>query len=310
MHKPVLVKEVLTHLLTEKSGIIFDATVGMGGHSEAILSHSAYRGELICTDRDQDALQIAGNRLAKYKDRIRFAHIRFSQITDFLSESNIGHVSGFLFDLGLCALHLEKKERGFSFQLDGPLDMRMDATQTKTALEVVNQYPLTQLTDVIRRFGQERLAKPIARAIIKSRSRAPLKTTLQLRGAIESVLSPRHRIKSLARVFQAVRIEVNDELGELKQGLKQATDSLAPAGRLAVISYHSLEHRLIREKLRRESGGCICPPHLPICSCQARANLRMITPKSIVPSDREKEDNPQSRSAKLWVAEKLAVEHS
>jgi len=310
MHNPVLVREVLVHLLTERSEIIFDATVGTGGHSEAILDHSAYRGKLICTDRDQDALTIARNRLAKHKNRIRFAHLRFSQITGFLSESNISYVSGFLFDPGLCALHLEKKKRGFSFQLDGPLDMRMDATQSKTALEVVNQYSLTQLADVLWKFGQERLAKPIARAIVKSRSRAAIRTTMQLRSAVESVLNPRHRVKSLARVFQAIRIEVNDELSELKQGLEQAIDSMAPAGRLAVISYHSLEHRLIREKLRRESGGCTCPPDLPICSCQARARLRMITSKPIVPSTRERQDNPQSRSAKLWLAERLALGRS
>lgn len=308
MHKPVLVKEVLDYLLTERSKVIFDATVGTGGHAEAILADSSYRGELICTDRDKEALRIAGRRLLRYRDRIRLAHLRFSQITDFLGKSNTGLVSGFLFDLGLCSLHLQDKIRGFSFQLDGPLDMRMDQTQSKTALQVVNQYSPTQLAEVFWRFGQERLSRPIAKAIANRRRRKTIQSTRELREVVEPVLNPRHRIKSLARVFQAIRIEVNGELTELKQGLKQAINSLAPGGRLVVISYHSLEHRMIREKLRRESGGCVCPPNLPVCSCKAKASLRIITPQPIIPSGQERQENPQSRSAKLWATEKLETE--
>ncbi len=310
MHKPVLVKEVLDCLLTERSEIIFDATVGTGGHAEAILADSRYKGELICADRDEDALAIAGRRLLRQGDRVRLVHLPFSRIAGFLSELNISRVSGFLFDLGLSALHLQDEKRGFSFQLDGPLDMRMDRTQSKTALQVVNEYSRTQLADIFWKFGQERLSKPIAKAIVNRRRRTAIRTTLELRNVLESVLNPRHRVKSLARVFQAIRIEVNGELIELKEGLKQAIDFLAPGGRLAVISYHSLEHGLIREKLRREGGGCVCPPDLPVCSCQAKARLRMVTPKPILPSTREKEENPQSRSAKLWAAEKLEAEPS
>jgi 16S rRNA (cytosine1402-N4)-methyltransferase len=305
MHKPVLVKEVLDHLLTEKSEILFDATVGTGGHAEALIEKLKHGGELICTDRDEDALRIAKRRLAPHRDRIRFAHLRFSQIDKLLYDLNIKEVSGFLFDLGLCALHLEDRKRGFSFQLDGPLDMRMDRSQPRNAVDVVNNYSLTDLAGVLRRFGQERLAKRIAGAVVSRRRKAPILTTQQLRYVVESAVNPRYRIKSLARVFQAIRIEVNDELAELKQGLDQGIRNLAPGGRLAVISYHSLEHRLIRDRFRRESRGCVCPPELPVCSCQAKARLRMVGARPTVPSPEEEEENPQSRSAKLWVAEKL-----
>lgn len=305
MHRPVLVKEVLDNLVTERSDIIFDASVGTGGHAEAILSRLKRKGELICTDRDKDALSIARRRLAPYKGRITFAHLRFSQIDQFLSGLGIPGVSGFLFDLGLCALHLEKAERGFSFQLDGKLDMRMDRSQPRDARQVVNNYPLSRLSEILWKFGQERLHKRIARAIVNRRRTTPILTTLQLRGAVEPVINPRYRVKSLARIFQAIRIEVNDELTELRRGLDGAIRFLAPGGRLAVISYHSLEHKLIRDRIRRESKGCICPPDLPVCSCGVKATLRMMAKKPIVPSPQEKEENPKSRSAKLWVAEKL-----
>lgn len=305
MHRPVLVKEVVDYLLTEEAQIICDATVGTGGHSEAILLRLKTRGDLICIDRDRDALKIAKRRLARFQGRIRFAHLRFSQIDELLSGLRLSGLSGFLFDLGLCALHLEKAERGFSFQVDGPLDMRMDQSQTQNALEVVNHYSLSELADILWRFGQEKLSRRVAGAIVKRREKRPIQTTLQLREAVEPVINPRYRVKSLARIFQAIRIEVNDELTELKRGLDQAVGFLAPGGRLAVISYQSLEHRLIRDKIRRESRGCICPPDLPVCSCGVKATLRMTAKKPIVPSPQEKEENPQSRSAKLWVAEKL-----
>jgi 16S rRNA (cytosine1402-N4)-methyltransferase len=306
MHQPVLVKEVLNNLLSEKSKILIDATVGTGGHAEAILTKLKEKSKLICIDRDENALKIAKRRLVRHQREIEFAHLRFSQIEDFLSSLNIKEVSGFLFDLGLCSLHLENKERGFSFQLDGPLDMRMDRSQSKSAFEVINNYSFSELTMILYKFGQERFSKKIARAIVNKRRKAPILTTFQLRGLVESVINPRYRIKSLARVFQAIRIEVNDELAELREGLKQAIRLLAPGGRLCVISYHSLEHGLIREKMRRESKGCVCPPDLPVCCCGAKATLRMITTKPILPSSEEIQANPKARSAKLWVAEKLS----
>jgi len=305
MHQPVLVKEVLNNLLTEDSEIIVDATVGSGGHAEVIATKLKKKDRLICIDRDENALKIAKKHLALHKSKIEFAHLRFSQIGDFLLSLHIKEISGFLFDLGLCSLHLKEAERGFSFQLDGPLDMRMDQSQSKNAFEVVNHYSLSELTRIFYKFGQERFSKKIARAMVNQRKKAPILTTFQLRGLVESVINPRYRIKSLARCFQAIRIEVNDELSELRQGLNQAIGFLTGGGRLCIISYHSLEHRLIRDKMRRESRGCNCPPDLPVCCCAARATLRMIT-KPIVPSPGEKERNPGARSAKLWVAEKLS----
>jgi len=304
VHQPVLVNEVVENLLTEQSEIILDATVGAGGHAEAILTK--FKGKLIGIDRDQSALQIAERRLASFRNRTKFSHFRFSKMGDFLSSLNLKEVSGILFDLGLCSLHLDDSQRGFSFQSDGPLDMRMDQSQPKSAMEVVNNYSVSELTTILFKFGQERFSHKIARAMVNLRSKSIITTTSQVRDLVESVVNPRYRIKSLARVFQAIRIEVNDELDELKEGLKTAIDSLAPGGRLCVISYHSLEHGLIKDKLRRESKGCICPPDLPICACGTKATLRMITKKPIVPSPEEKEENPRSRSAKLWVAEKLS----
>ncbi len=305
LHQPVLVKEVLENLLLESPKVICDATVGTGGHAEAIVAKVKPSVRLICIDRDANALNIARRRLAPYRNRICFAHLRFSQIENLLSRLNLKEVSGFLFDLGLCSTQLENKKRGFSFQLDGPLDMRMDRSQEKSAFEVVNYYSQSDLVKIFKRFGQEKYSKKIARAIVSRGKVSPISTTFQLRVLVESVINPKFRIKSLARVFQAIRIEVNQELEELKQGLNQAIRCLAPKGRLCVISYHSLEHRLIREKMRKESKGCICPPHLPVCCCEAKANLRVITTKPITPSLEEKERNPRARSARLWAAEKL-----
>jgi 16S rRNA (cytosine1402-N4)-methyltransferase len=307
MHQPVLVKEVLEALLPEGSEIIFDATVGTGGHAKAIASKLKGEARLICIDRDEDALRIARTRLAEHKRRIRFAHLRFSRIEDFLSDLNVRSVSGFLFDLGVCALHLEDADRGFSFQRDGPLDMRMDRSQSKNARDVVSDYSLSELTRILWEFGQEKLSRKIARAILSRRRRSAILTTFQLRDVVESAVGHRYVIKSLARVFQAIRIEVNDELVELSQGLNQAISALAPGGRLAVISYHSLEHRLVRNRIRQKSRGCICPPELPVCNCGANATLRTISRKPQLPSPEEIEANPSARSAKLWVAEKLGT---
>jgi 16S rRNA (cytosine1402-N4)-methyltransferase len=197
MHRPVLVKEVLEGLEPEKRETIVDTTVGTGGHAEAILSRLKGKAKLICTDRDDDALKIAKTRLAEHEKRIRFAHVRFSQIEELLSDLNLRSVSGFLFDLGLSALHLEDAKRGFSFQLDGPLDMRMDRSQSKNAGEVVNDYSLSELARILWEFGQERFSRKIARAIVNRRRRSPILSTLQLRDVVESAIDKRYRIKSL-----------------------------------------------------------------------------------------------------------------
>ena len=307
MHQPVLVKEVLEALAPEKCDVIVDATVGTGGHAEAILAKLKGKAKLICIDRDRNALRIAKRRLAKHEGRVHFAHLEFGRIEALLSDLNLRSVSGFLFDLGLCALHLQNAKRGFSFQLDGPLDMRMDGSQSKSACDVVGTYPFSRLARILRDFGEERFSKKIARAVVNRRERSPILTTFQLRDVVESAIDKRYRIKSLARVFQAIRIEVNDELNQLKQGLNQAIGLLAPGGRLVLLSYHSLEHRLIRETMRQKSKGCICPPDLPVCGCGARAVLRLITRKPVVPAREEIDANPSARSAKLWAAERLGA---
>ena len=305
-HKPVLLREVLENLLTSKSGIFVDATLGTGGHAEAIVSHLGPKGRLICIDRDESLLEIAKKRLDKYKHKVKFGHLRFSQIKDFASTLKIKELSGILFDLGVCSLHLDDPQRGFSFQSEGHLDMRMDLSQSKTAAFVVNNYSLSDLTKLLFEFGQERFSKRIARAIVGQREKNKISTTFQLRKLVESKVNPRYRIKSLARVFQAIRIEVNDELEELRKGLVQAIELLTPQGRLCAISYHSLEHRIIKEIIKREAKGCVCPPDFPECLCGAKATLRMVTRKPIVPSAQEIKENPRARSAKLWVAEKLS----
>jgi 16S rRNA (cytosine1402-N4)-methyltransferase len=303
MHQPVLVKEVVDNLVTENSRIIVDATVGTGGHAEAILSR--YPVELIGMDRDLSALQIARHRLARYQERITLGQIRFNQIEEYLSSLKIKEVSGFLFDLGLSSLQLDTPDRGFSFQTEGPLDMRMDQSQSKNAFEVVNRYPVARLIRILFQYGQEKFSKRIGRAIVRRRNEAPITTTSELKEVVESVIYPPFRTKSLARVFQAIRMEVNDEINQLKEGLNQAIRLLMPGGRLCAISYHSLEHQLIKRKLKSESRGCICPPRLPVCNCGARATLRIVTPRPLTPSPEEKQFNPRSRSAQLWVAEKL-----
>ena len=305
-HQPVLLREVLENLLTSKSGIYFDATIGTGGHGEAIVSQLDPEGKLICTDRDESLLEIAKKRLGKYKDRIKFAHLCFSRIKELVVALKIKEVSGFLFDLGVCSLHLDDPQRGFSFQSDGPLDMRMDLSQSKTASFVVNNYSLSELTKILFEFGQEKFSKRIARSIVRQREKNKISTTFQLRQLVESKVNPRYRIKSLARVFQAIRIEVNDELKELREGVDQAIELLTPQGRLCVISYHSLEHRIIKDTIKREAKGCVCPPDFPECLCGAKATLRMVTKKPMVSSSQEIKDNPRARSAKLWIAERLS----
>ena len=306
-HQPVLLREVLENLLTSKSGIYFDATVGTGGHAEAIASQLGSEGKLICLDRDESSLEIAKERLTKHRDKVRFAHLCFTQIKDLVSALKIREITGFLFDLGVCSLHLDDPQRGFSFQSDGPLDMRMDLTQSKTASEVVNDYSLSDLTRILFEFGEERFSKRIAQAIVRQRERSEISTTFELRRLVESRVDPRYRIKSLARVFQAIRMEVGDELEELSKGLDQAIQLLAPRGRLCAISYHSLEHRMVKDKIRGSITGHVAPPDSPENLCRqtpGKAVLRMVTKKPLIPSAQEIEDNPRARSAKLWIAEK------
>ncbi len=302
VHKPVLLKEIVENLITDKSGIYLDATVGYGGHALEILKNLNPEARLMATDRDQQALKAANDHLREFENQVSLAQVKFSQLEDFLNQQNIKRLSGFLFDLGLGSWQIESESRGFSYLKEGPLDMRMDQSQSLTAYQVVTSYSEEKLAWIFKNYGEEKFSKKIARAIKDSKKE--IQTTLDLRRIVEKVVRT-NLIKSLARVFQALRIEVNQELEELKKGIEIAVKFLKPQGRLAIISYHSLEDKIVKETFRQLSKGCLCPPAVPVCVCGAKPELKILTKKPIVPSEKEKKTNPKSRSAKLRVGGKL-----
>jgi len=302
VHKPVLLDDVLENLITDKSGTYLDATVGYGGHSLGILDRLNPEGKLIGTDRDQEALSVAKKNLKEFGDRVVLAQVSFSQLEDFLRQQNISQISGFLFDIGMGSWQIETEERGFSYLKPGPLDMRMDRKQSLTAYDIVNRYSEEKLVWIFKNYGEERFAKKIAKALKNTKSE--IRTTSDLRKMVEKVVRT-NVIKTLARVFQALRIEVNQELEELKKGIETAVKFLNPQGRLAIISYHSLEDRIVKESFRELAKGCKCPPTLPVCICGAKPELKILTGKPIVSTEKEKKSNPKSRSAKLRVGVKI-----
>ena len=302
VHKPVLLDEVLENLITDKSGTYLDATVGYGGHSLGILNRLNPEGKLIGTDRDQEALSVAKKNLKEFGDRVVLAQVSFSQLEDFLRQQNISQISGFLFDIGMGSWQIETEERGFSYLKPGPLDMRMDRKQSLTAYDIVNRYSEEKLVWIFKNYGEERFAKKIAKALKNTKSE--IRTTSDLRKMVEKVVRT-NVIKTLARVFQALRIEVNQELEELKKGIETAVKFLNPQGRLAIISYHSLEDRIVKESFRELAKGCKCPPTLPVCICGAKPELKILNKKPIVATEKEKKLNPKSRSAKLRVGVKI-----
>jgi len=308
-HIPVLLDQVLEYLLVDPDGTYIDTTVGGGGHSEGILKKLSSKGKLIGIDRDEDALRYSKEKLEKFSHKVSFFKVNFGDLSPFLIDLKINDISGFLFDLGLSSLQLENPERGFSYLKEGPLDMRMDTSQTEKALDVVNQYSAYELSKIFFQYGEERYSRPIAQEIVKRRKKEKIKTTKQLKDAIESKVNPKYRIKSLSRIFQAIRIEVNDELQELEKGLNSAVGFLRPNGRICVIAYHSLEDRLVKFTFNRLSKGCICPPEFPKCICgrEALKELEILTKKPIRPETEEIERNPKARSAKLRVAERSAL---
>jgi 16S rRNA (cytosine1402-N4)-methyltransferase len=253
-------------------------------------------------DADPEALQIARKKLATFGPRVTLVQGNFVHLEEFASQRGFFPVDGVFFDLGISSMQLSAKARGFSFQQDGPLDMRMDPRQSQTAADLVNRLPAEELADLIWQYGEERHSRRIARAIVGAR---PLQTTGQLARVVAQALRRRGRIHPATRTFQALRIAVNDELKALESALPQANRLLAPGGRIAVISFHSLEDRLVKQFFRREAQDCICPPRMPICTCGHEATLRIITRRPVAPSETEVARNPRSRSAKLRVAERL-----
>jgi 16S rRNA (cytosine1402-N4)-methyltransferase len=302
-HLSVLYHEIIHALNPKSSGTYIDATVGAGGHAWGILEASSPSGKLIGFDLDPQALGLAHQRLAVFSGRFTLIQASYITLPQQMKNLKLNQVEGIVLDLGVSSMQLDNAERGFSFMRDGPLDMRFGPTQTTTAADLVNTLPETDLADIIFRFGEDRNSRRIARAIIGGR---PYSTTRQLALAIEkSVGRGREHIHPATRTFQALRIAVNEELQSIEEILPKAVEALVPGGRLAVISFHSLEDRLVKQFSRRESRDCICPPEQLVCNCGHRASIREITRHPILPKEDEIETNPRARSARLRVAEKL-----
>jgi 16S rRNA (cytosine1402-N4)-methyltransferase len=312
MHKPVLLNETIQALQPRPGGTYIDGTVGAGGHAAAILEASGPDGQLFGLDQDERALAVAERQLAKFGDRVHLLQSNFDRLGQVAKQYQIPPASGIVFDLGVSSMQLEQPERGFSFQIDGPLDMRMDPTTGQPAADLVNQLPEGELADLIYQYGEESRSRRIARAIVKAR---PIRRTRELADVVSQAIRARPgrskqsrgkpKIHPATRTFQALRIAVNDELGALERVLPQAVELLEPGGRLAVISFHSLEDRIAKQFFRQESRDCICPPEQPVCTCRHKATIHIITKKPITPSLAETDKNPKARSAKLRVVESI-----
>ncbi len=302
MHQSVLLPEVIEALQPRAGGVYIDGTVGAGGHAAAILAAAAPTGQLHGFDQDLQALDLARQNLAQFGDRARLYQANFGQLAQLVRLYNLPPADGILFDLGVSSMQFDRPDRGFSLQHDGPLDMRMNPTHGDTAADLVNSLPEEELANLIFEYGEEPQSRRIARAIVRAR---PIERTLQLAEVVVKAVhyKERSKIHPATRTFQALRIAVNDELAVLTQVLPQAVKLLKPAGRLAVISFHSLEDRIVKQYFKQESQDCICPPEQPFCTCQHKAIINLITKKPITPSLAEIERNSRARSAKLRVVE-------
>ncbi len=301
-HQPVLLNEVVQLLVTRAEGVYLDCTLGLGGHAEAILKRLRAPGQLIGIDRDAQALEASRAKLSGYPNLI-LLQLNFSQIDRLKEQTGIERFTGILFDLGLGSWQISQAERGFSYLTDGLLDMRMDRGQRLSAYQVINEYSEKELARIFKEYGEEKLGKRIAREI--KRAKPKIETTGQLARIIERTISPKGRIRTLSRVFQAIRMEVNQEIEELKTGLALAVQAVEPLGRIGIISYHSLEDRLVKKTFQEISRKCSCPPDSPVCTCGGQAQWRVLTKRAIVPTPAETKANPNSRSAKFRVIEKL-----
>ena len=305
-HTPVLLEQVLQFLQIRTGGTYVDCTVGLGGHAERILGRLEGSGRFIALDRDGEALEETRERLAPSHPNLQLFHENFKNLPLILNRQKIDKIDGCLVDLGVSSRQLNSAQRGFSFRREGPLDMRMDARQKTTAADLVNHLSEERLTELFRRYGEETSAPKIAASIIQQRNASTITTTSELSGVVESVKGKiRGRLHPATRVFQALRIEVNQELTGLDEFLKQTISFLTPGGRLLVISFHSLEDRIVKTVFRKESGKCVCfrPPDL--CNCPKTVIVHILTRKPVTPDVEEIETNPRARSAKLRVAEKI-----
>jgi len=296
-HVAVLLDETIAALAPHTGGRYLDGTVGLGGHAERILDESSPNGSLLGLDRDHEALSLARVRLQRFGARAALVHANYAEAVAVAADAGITPLSGLLLDLGVSSLQLDRPERGFSFRAEGPLDMRFDPTTGESANDLVNGAGEEELADVIWRYGEERASRRIARAIVRSR---PIRTTTQLARIIERVVGrPGQRVSPATRTFQALRIAVNRELENLASILEDSRSLLESGGRLAVITFHSLEDRIVKQFIQRESRDCVCPPGLPECRCGHTASFRPINRSPITPSEDETRRNPRSRSAKL-----------
>ncbi len=312
MHISVLLEATLDGMAVLAGGRYIDGTLGAGGHAAAILERSAPDGRLLGLDVDPSALALAGARLTPFGSRAVLVHANAGDLSQVARTHGFSPVDGVLLDLGVSSMQLDTAERGFSFGADAPLDMRMDPTDTgrPTAADLVNRLPEGELADLIYQYGEERGSRRIARRLVAERARAPITTTGRLAAVVQSALGgrpqgPRGRTHPATQTFQALRIAVNHELDVLPQALEGALDVLRPGGRLAVIAFHSLEDRIVKQFIAQEVKGCICPPDLPVCQCGRTPRLRSVSRGAIQASEAEQATNPRSRSARLRVAERI-----
>ncbi len=304
-HEPVLLNEILAALKpVPEDGVLIDATVGLGGHADALLEANP-KARLIGIDRDPEALARSRERLVRFGERVTLVRGRHEMLFDILKQHDIEHAAGIVADLGVSSMQLDDAARGFSFRYDAPLDMRMGSEGT-TAADLVNSLDEVDLARILREYGEEPMAKRIARAIVSARAGTPIETTTQLAEIIRSVKrSKPHEIDPATLTFQALRIAVNEELVELGRFIVDAVAVLGPGARIAVISFHSLEDRIVKRIFRKLEGQCVCPPGMPVCGCGAQQVVKVLTGRPVTASKDEIDRNPRSRSAKLRIAEKL-----
>ncbi len=305
-HKPVMLAECMELLNIRPDGVYVDGTLGRAGHSREIARRLA-TGRLLCIDQDMAAIRAAEERLAPWRERVTLVHGNFSQLGDILQEAGISGADGMLFDLGVSSPQLDDASRGFSYMQDAPLDMRMDDAAPLTAREIINTWSYEELRRVLYDYGEERYAPAIARAIVRARETAPVETTFALVDIVRRAMPPaalREKQHPAKRTFQAIRIAVNGELEALPPMLEAAAEALSPGGRLAVITFHSLEDRIVKQTMRTLATGCTCPPEFPVCVCGKKPKLRLLSRRPTAAGPEELQENPRSRSAKLRWAER------
>ena len=304
-HIPIMVDAVVSHLVTDKNGIYLDGTTGFGGHAIAIMKKLGPTGTYIGLDADPYALEYTKKRLSVHAAFCTLHHVNYRYFPEVLASLEIPQVTGLFFDIGISSYQIDSGDRGFSFQSDAPLDMRFDTSSGESARDFLNTSEFKEIGMVIRNYGEERNWKRITRIIVNAASKGKMETTFHLKAAVESVTHHNFITKALARVFQAIRIHVNGELDSLGMALESSIDYLKPGGRIGVISFHSLEDRMVKRFFKKQAITCTCPREIPICVCDTRPNLKLVSRKAIVADAEEVASNPRSRSAKFRVAERI-----